>query len=69
MASYKLFGYSYMFCQQNGSAGLTKESLTAYKTGKAYSYFQCDWLKEVFYSPISKTNPCCFMKTECVPSD
>jgi len=54
----------HMFLQQTGSTGLPKESLTAYKTGKAYIYFQCDWLKEVFYSPISKTNPCRFMKAE-----
>lgn len=57
------------FFQQNGSAGLSKEQLTAYKTGKAYSYFQCNWLKEVFYSPLSKAHKCCFLKAKCTPSN
>ena len=56
------------FLSQHDSVGLNKEDLTAYKTGKAYSYFECDWLQEVFYSPINKTHKCCFLKAKCTPS-
>lgn len=59
----------HMFFKKNGGLGLSKEELTAYKTGKAYSYFSCDWLKEVFYTAINKHHKCCFLKAECVPSD
>lgn len=54
---------------KNNSVGLSKEAMTAYKTGKAFSYFSCEWLKEVYYSPISRKHECCFLKTICVPSN
>ena len=57
------------FLKQNGSVGLSREALTAYKTGKAFSYFSCDWLGEVFFSPISKKHECCFLKADCAPSN
>lgn len=57
------------FMRQNGSVGLTREVMTAYKTGKAFSYFSCDWLREIYYSPISKHHSCCYLKTTCVPSN
>lgn len=57
------------FLQQNGEVGMSREGLTAYKTGKAYSYFKCDWLKEVYYSPINKSHTCCYLKADCLPSN
>ena len=43
-----------VFSRSEGSTGLAQEPLTAYKEGKAYSYFSCDWHKEVFlYNYIS----------------
>lgn len=56
------------FLKRNGSVGLTDEHLTAYKNGKAYSYFSCDWLREVYFTPISKQHQCCFLKAQCTPS-
>jgi hypothetical protein len=56
------------FLKNNGSTGLSQEDLTAYKTGKAYSYFSCDWLQEIFYSAVNKTSECCFVKAKCTPS-
>ena len=58
-----------MFMRRNGSVGLSSEGLTAYKTGKAYSYFSCDWLEEVFYHNISKRHRCCYLKAHCMPSN
>lgn len=58
-----------MFMQKNGSVGLSSEGLTAYKTGKAYSYFACDWLHEVFYHCINKQHKCCYLKATCLPSN
>ena len=57
------------FMKECGSVGLNREAMTAYKTGKAYSYFQCDWLKEVFYCPISKQHECCYLKAKCTPGN
>ena len=57
------------FLRKANNAGLSKEALTAYKTGKAFSYFSCDWLKEVFYNPITKNHQCCFLKADCMPSN
>lgn len=57
------------FMQCNGSTGLTTDALTAYKQGKAFGYFSCDWLKEIFYTPISKSHACCFLKADCTPSN
>ena len=35
---------------------LGKRLLSDYKEGKAFSYFDSQWLKEVFYHPISDTH-------------
>lgn len=56
------------FLRRNGSVGLTDEHLTAYKNGKAYSYFSCEWLQEVFHTSIQKSPNCCFLKAKCKPS-
>lgn len=58
-----------IFMRKHGSVGLSSEGLTAYKTGKAYSYFSCDWLHEVFYHPITKKHQCCYLKANCLPSN
>ena len=58
-----------MYMKRNGSVGLSTEGLTAYTTGKAYSYFACDWLQEVFFHPISRQHKCCYLKTTCIPSN
>jgi hypothetical protein len=58
-----------IFMRKNGSVGLTTEGLTAYKTGKAFSYFACDWLSEVYYHMINRKHQCCYLKTTCLPSN
>ncbi|XP_062572904.1 uncharacterized protein LOC134234867 [Saccostrea cucullata] len=45
-----------------------KKHLNQYKVGKAYQYFQSQWLKEVFYHPIDRTSPYCFLRATCTPS-
>lgn len=47
---------------------LTKRLLGDYKEGKAYSYFDCEWLKEVFYHPISVECNVCVLRSEATPS-
>ncbi|XP_034030131.1 uncharacterized protein LOC117513977 [Thalassophryne amazonica] len=42
--------------------------LTDYKEGKAYSYFDSKWLKEVYYHPISDNSVYCFLKADYTPS-
>ncbi|PIK48225.1 hypothetical protein BSL78_14911 [Apostichopus japonicus] len=42
--------------------------LSDYKEGKAFSYFESKWLKEIFYHHISEDSPVCFLKADCLPS-
>ena len=39
-----------------------------YKQGKCYRYFACDFVREVFYHPISDSSRLCFLKCKCIPS-
>ena len=39
-----------------------------YKQGKCYRYFACDFVREVYYHPISSTSEFCIMKCKVVPS-
>jgi hypothetical protein len=36
--------------------------LNAYKEGKAYGYYSCEWVKSVYYHPISEFSPVAFLK-------
>ena len=47
---------------------LGKRLLSDYKEGKAFSYFDSQWLKELFYHPISDTHELCFLKSQSTPS-
>ena len=42
---------------------LGKRLRSDYKEGKAFSYFDSQWLKEVFYHPISDTHELCLLKS------
>eukprot|EP00794_Sanderia_malayensis_P012122 gene12122-13374_t len=50
------------------SIGLGKRLLSDYKEGKAYSYFDSGWLKEIYYNEISPNSNYCFLKSESTPS-
>ena len=52
----------------NSERDLRTRLLTDYKEGKAFSYFDSKWLKEVFYHNISSDSAYCFLKAECTPS-
>lgn len=56
------------FIQKNGCS-FSKAALTSYKTGKAYSLFQNDYIQEVYYHGIKKIHPCCFLKATCKRSN
>ena len=47
---------------------LRSRLLTDYKEGKAFSYFDSKWLKEVFYHEIAPDSQFCFLKAQCTPS-
>ena len=47
---------------------LGKRLLSDYKEGKAFSYFDSQWLKEVFYHPISDNHELCFLKSQSTSS-
>lgn len=42
--------------------------LNEYKIGKAYEYFSSDWLKEVYYHPVSTASKYCLLRDSCTPS-
>lgn len=56
------------FIQKKGCS-LTKEALSTYKTGKAFSLFYNDYVQEVYYHAIRKDHPCCYLKAECKHSN
>ena len=39
-----------------------------YKEGKGYGLFKCDFVKEIFWSPISKDSPVCIFKCKVATS-
>ena len=39
-----------------------------YKEGKSYRYFACDFVKEIFYHPVSPESKICFLKCKVTPS-
>ncbi|CAB4033934.1 hypothetical protein pdam_00025903, partial, partial [Paramuricea clavata] len=47
--------------------GMRQRMLNEYKEGKAFRYFDNNWLKEVFFYPIKDTGYC-FLKADCTPS-
>lgn len=47
---------------------VVKNCLHQYKIGKAFQYFQSEWLKETFDHPVDMTTPYCFLRAECTPS-
>ena len=47
---------------------LGKRRRSDYKEGKAFSYLDSQWLKEVFYHPISDTHELCLLKSQSTPS-
>ena len=55
-----------IFLSRNSSSH-TCNYLSEYKSGKAYQYFSNNWLKEVFFHPLS-TNHCCILRAQCSPS-
>ena len=50
------------------SSELMKHLINEYKEGKAYRYFTCKWVKEVFYHVISDKSPYCILKCRVTPS-
>ena len=53
----------------NNGTTLGKRLLSDYKEGKAYSYFDSRWLKEVLYHNISESHELCFLKSETLRSN
>lgn len=47
--------------------GMRRRILNEYKEGKAFRYFDNDWLKEVFFYSAKDTDYC-FLKADCTPS-
>ena len=39
-----------------------------YKEGKSYRYFACDFVKEIYYHPVSTESKICFLKCLVTPS-
>ena len=43
---------------------LASKDLNDYKSCKAYSYFKCGWLQELYYNAIDNDNPYCILKAD-----
>lgn len=56
------------FVQRHGCS-LSKEVMTSYKTGKAYSLFYNSYIQDISYHEINKGHPCCFLKSDCKHSN
>lgn len=52
----------------NSSGELLHRLECEYKEGKAYRYFKCDWVKEIYYNEINVTSKYCFLKSRVTPS-
>ena len=45
-----------------------KRMESEYKQGKAYRYYKCDFVREIFFNHISEDSPYCILKCKVVPS-
>ena len=43
-------------------------SLTQYKQGKAYWYFSCEFVREIYNNELNKDTPVCILKCKTIPS-
>jgi hypothetical protein len=50
-------------------AELASADLSDYKSCKAYSYYKCGWLQQLFYHEITVDSPFCILKAECRKSE
>ena len=54
--------------QLNASDDLLRRLECDYKEGKAYRYFKCDFVKEIFLHKISPNSTLCFLRCRVTPS-
>lgn len=54
--------------QVNATTELLFRLECKYKEGRAYCYFKCEWVKEIYYHNISDTSEYCFLKGRFTPS-
>ena len=52
----------------NFSSDLMCRLRSEYKEGKAYRYFKCDWVKEIFFHNVNSFSKYCFLKGRVTPS-
>ncbi|XP_022325057.1 uncharacterized protein LOC111125467 [Crassostrea virginica] len=57
------------FLVERGNTGdMITKYMNDYKIGKAFEYVEANFIKEIFYHPISTTSPLCFLRAKCTPS-
>ncbi|XP_061174226.1 uncharacterized protein LOC133183284 [Saccostrea echinata] len=56
------------FLIDRGASTTVKSYMNDYKVGKAFEYCEANFIKEIFFHPISSTSPVCFLKAKCTPS-
>ena len=54
--------------KNNASSDLINRLQSEYKEGKAYKYFKCEWVKEIYYHEISQFSKICFIKSRVTSS-
>lgn len=58
----------FLLTAEQSQTALKKRLLSDYKEGKAYSYFDSKWLKNVYYHEVNSSSKYCFLKSESTPS-
>ena len=56
------------FLIDHGNSENIKKFLNEYKVGKAYEYLESNFVKEIFYHPISAASELCYLRAKCTPS-
>ncbi|KAK3106464.1 hypothetical protein FSP39_020531 [Pinctada imbricata] len=56
------------FLIDHGNSENIKKFLNEYKVWKAYEYLQSNFVKEIFYHPISAASEICNLRAKCTPS-
>lgn len=56
------------YLKSKSSGNLMNRLVNEYKEGKAYRYYSCGWVKEIFIHSISPMTKYCILKTKVTPS-
>jgi hypothetical protein len=56
------------FLNCNKPSDVVHRVLNEYKEGKAYRYFSCEWVKEIYFHPFRTNSETCLLRAKVTPS-